>query len=375
MYAIENDKSLGIYDNILGAIGNTPLVRLSKLSELTGAEIYAKAEFLNPGLSMKDRVALNVIETAEKEGKIKPGGTIIEASSGNTGFGLAMVSRIKGYSCIITTTTKASKEKVEQLRALGAKVIVCPGKVASTDPQSYYSVAAQLEKEINNSIWINQYDNGANPKAHYKTTGPEIWRQTKGKITHFVAAVGSGGTISGTGGFLKEQNSDIKVIGVDAYGSVLKKYHETGELDPNEKHSYQIEGVGKKIIPGNIAFQVIDKFVKVDDKNSALRARELFKTEAIFGGYSTGSVIQCIYKIRNEFKKGDFVVVLLPDHGSKYMSKIYSDQWMEDNGYFEETKLIPSLSSYYNNTYKKYYYQRIAKIKELRQRLWTYLRK
>lgn len=375
MYAIENNQSLGVYDNILGAIGNTPLVKLSKLSELTGAEIYAKCEFLNPGLSMKDRVALSVIETAEKEGKIKAGGTIIEASSGNTGFGLAMVSRIKGYSCIITTTTKASKEKVEQLRALGAKVIVCPGKVASTDPQSYYSVAAQLEKEIDNSIWINQYDNQANPKAHYKSTGPEIWQQTKGKITHFVAAVGSGGTISGTGGFLKDQNPNITVIGVDAYGSVLKKYHETGVLDPNEKHSYQIEGVGKKIIPGNIAFDVIDKFVKVDDKNSALRARELFKTEAIFGGYSTGSVIQCLYKIRNEFKKGDIVVVLLPDHGSKYMSKIYADEWMEDNGYFEETKLIPSLSSYYNTTYKKYYYQRIAKIKELRQRLWTYLRK
>ena len=278
-----------------------------------------------------------------------------------------MVSRIKGYDCIITTTTKASKEKLEQLRALGAKVIVCPGKVSSTDPQSYYSVAAQLEKEIPNSIWINQYDNGANPDAHYKTTGPEIWKQTKGKLTHFVAAVGSGGTISGTGRFLKEQNPNLKVIGVDAYGSVLKKYHESGVLDENEKHSYQIEGVGKKIIPGNIAFDIIDKFIKVDDKNSALRARELFKTEALFGGYSTGAVVQSIFKMRNEFKKGDFVVVLLPDHGSKYMSKIYSDQWMEEQGYFEETKLIPSLSSYYNNTYKKYYYQRIAKIKELRQ--------
>ena len=321
--------------SILDAIGNTPLIHLQRLSSEFGCTVLGKAEYLNPGLSAKDRIAVEAIDQAEKGGGIRPGGTIIEATSGNTGFSLAMVCIQKGYKCILTTTDKSANEKVDQMRALGAEVIICPAKVASTDPKSYYSVAEQLNDEIPNSIYINQYFNKANADAHYKTTGPEIWNQTGGRISHYFAACGSGGTISGTARYLKEQNPQIKVIGVDAYGSVLQKYHETGELDMSEAYSYLLEGVGKKIIPGNVNFGLIDRFVKVEDRASAFQALKLTREEGIFAGYSCGAVVQALYEYREGFHPDDIVVVLLPDHGSKYMSKIYSEEWMRDQGFIE----------------------------------------
>jgi len=320
-------------ESILEAIGDTPLIKLQKLSAVAGCTVLAKVEALNPGLSAKDRIVLEVIEQAETDGKIKPGGTFIESTSGNTGFSLAMACIVKGYQCILTIPDKSSEEKINQLKAMGAEVIVCPSSVTADDPLSYYSQAAALEASIPNSFYVNQHDNDANTTAHYKYTGPEIWRQTGGLVTHYFATCGTGGTLSGVGRYLKEQNPEIEVIGVDAEGSILTKYHETGEVDMREAHPYVLEGVGKKIIPRNVDFDIIDRFVKVDDKNSAFRARQLAKAEAIFCGYSSGAAIQAVAQMRKSLRSEHIVVVLLPDHGSKYLSKIYNDGWMQKQGF------------------------------------------
>ena len=339
----KSGKSPQWFDSILDTIGNTPLIRLNGLSEIIGCTVLAKVEAFNPGLSTKDRVAIEVIDQAEKQGLIKPGGTIIESTSGNTGYSLAMACIVKGYQCILTITDKSSEEKINQLKAMGARVVVCPSSVKANDPLSYYSQAAKMASEIPNSFYVNQYFNKANSIAHYKTTGPEIWRQTAGLITHYVATCGTGGTLSGTAQFLKEQNPELQVIGVDAYGSVLKKYHETGELDMSEAYSYQLEGVGKKIIPGNIDFDIIDRFIKVDDKNSAFRARQLAKREGIFAGYSSGAAVQAVFQMKRELKPEHIVVLLLPDHGSKYLSKIYNTGWMQKQGFIRSvSKYTPS---------------------------------
>ena len=321
------------YDNVLQAIGHTPLIRLNKFSKWIKPTVYAKVEAFNPGHSTKDRIALFMIESAERNGLLQPGGTIIETTSGNTGFSLAMIAIVKGYRCILAVNEKTSMEKRNLLRALGAEVIVCPTNVPPEDPRSYYSRARDLSEKIPNSFYVNQYFNDSNIEAHYATTGPEIWEQTEGKITHYIATVGTGGTLSGTARYLKEQNPNIQVIGVDAYGSVLKKYHETGEMDKNEINSYKLEGVGKNIIPSNVDFDIIDKFVKVDDKTSAFRARQLAKREGLFVGYSSGGAMQGIFKVKEELNEDDYVVVLFPDHGSRYLGKIYNDEWMEEAGF------------------------------------------
>ncbi len=321
------------YNNVLEAIGNTPLIRLNKFSKWIKSTIYGKVEAFNPGHSTKDRIALFMIESAEKKGLLKPGGTIIETTSGNTGFSLAMIAIVKGYRCILSVNEKTSAEKVNLLRALGAEVIICPTNVPPEDPRSYYSRAKALSEVIPNSFYVNQYFNESNIEAHYATTGPEIWKQTEGKITHYVATVGTGGTLSGTARYLKERNPNIKIIGVDAYGSVLQKYHETGELDKKEIYPYKLEGVGKNIIPNNVDFSIIDKFVKVEDKASAFRARQLAKREGLFVGYSSGGAMQGVFKIREELKEDDVVVVLFPDHGSRYLGKIFNDEWMEEAGF------------------------------------------
>lgn len=327
------NKDLNRYDNVIQVIGNTPLIRLNKFNKWIKSTIYAKVESYNPGQSAKDRIALFMIEKAEKNGQIKPGGTIIETTSGNTGFSLAMISVIKGYRCILCVPAKISDEKLNALRALGAEVVVCPTNVKADDPRSYYSQAKTLHEQIPNSFYVNQYFNEANMMAHYEMTGPEIWKQTEGKITHYVAACGTGGTLSGAGRYLKEQNPDIKIIGVDAFGSVLKKYHETGTFDNNEIYPYKLEAVGKNIIPDNVDFDVIDKFVKAEDKSSAFRSRQLAKREGLFVGYSSGAAMQGVFKIREELTKDDYVVVLFPDHGSKYLGKIYNNEWMEEAGF------------------------------------------
>jgi cystathionine beta-synthase len=324
------------HDNIMQTVGNTPMVKLHGLSQLAGCLVLGKLESFNPGLSAKDRIGLAVIEAAEKKGLIKPGGTIIESTSGNTGFSIAMACIVKGYKCILTTTDKSAEEKIAQMKALGADVVVCPNYVPSDDPQSYYSVAERLSKEIPNSFYVNQYYNHTNVEAHYHSTGPELWAQTGGMITHYLATVGTGGTISGAGKYLKEQNPNIKVIGVDAEGSVLTKFHQTGILDKSEIHSYQLEGVGKNIIPSNVEFDTIDRFVKVDDRSSAFRARQLTKSEGIFTGYSSGAVIEALMRMRREFKPTDVVVLLFADHGSKYMSKIYNNGWMQKQGFIRK---------------------------------------
>ena len=322
---------------MLQLIGKTPLIKLNSITTEFEGDYFAKVEAFNPGHSTKDRIALYIIEEAERRGILTPGDTIIETTSGNTGFSIAMVSIIKGYECILAVSSKSSADKIDMLKTMGAKVYVCPAHVSADDPRSYYEVAKRLHQEIKGSVYINQYFNDLNTEAHYKSTGPEIWEQTEGKITHFVACSGTGGTISGTAKYLKEQNPNIKVIGVDAYGSVLKKYHETRELDTDEIYPYRIEGLGKNLIPTATDFDVIDKFIKVTDEESAHTAREIARTEGLFVGYTSGAVMQALKQLdaEGEFKKGDNVVVIFPDHGSRYMSKVYSDKWMEDQGFFD----------------------------------------
>ena len=324
-----------ILNNITEAIGNTPMVYLNNTVDGIAAKVAAKVEYFNPGNSIKDRMALNMILKAEKEGLIKPGGTIVEGTSGNTGMGLALVAIARGYKCIFTTTDKQSKEKVDILRAVGAKVEVCPTAVAPEDPRSYYSRAKTISEEIENSFYINQYFNMANQEAHYMSTGPEIWKQTEGKITHLVVGVGTGGTISGTAKYLKEQNPDVKIIGVDTYGSTLKEYHETGKIDESAIYPYITEGIGEDIIPSNIDFSLIDKFVKVTDKDGALATRELAEKEGMFVGYSGGSALCGVRQLKDDFKEGDLVVIILHDHGSRYVGKVYNDDWLKEKGFIK----------------------------------------
>jgi len=330
-------KEIKANNSILELIGNTPLVKLNKITDGLVGNFYAKVEAFNPGHSSKDRIALYIIEEAEKRGILKPGDTIVETTSGNTGFSLAMVSIIKGYECILAVSSKSSKDKIDMLRTMGAKVYVCPAHVSADDERSYYNVAKRLHEETKGSIYINQYFNDLNIDAHYKTTGPEIWEQTNGQITHLVACSGTGGTISGTAKYLKEMNPNIKILGVDAYGSVLKKYHETKEFDNDEIYPYRIEGLGKNLIPTATDFEVIDKFTKVSDEDSAHTARELAKKEGLFVGYTSGAAFQAIKQFaeEGEFTKNSNVVVIFPDHGSRYMSKIYSDEWMSEQGFFD----------------------------------------
>ena len=323
------------YNNILQTIGNTPLVKLNNITKDIPATILAKVEFFNPGNSIKDRMALKMLEVAEQEGRIKPGGTIIECTSGNTGMGLALAAIIKGYKCVFTTTDKQSKEKMDILRAVGAEVHICPTNVEPDDPRSYYSVARRLAAEIPNSLHLNQYDNLANRQAHYETTGPEIWQQTEGKITHLVVATGTGGTITGTAMYLKEKNPNIKVWAIDVFGSLLKKYHETGELDMSQVHAYVTEGIGEDFVPENYDFSLIDKFEQVTDKDGAVMARRIAKEEGIFVGYSAGTALQGIMQLKDELKEGDVVVVVFHDHGSRYIGKIYNDDWMREKGYMD----------------------------------------
>jgi cystathionine beta-synthase len=334
-------EEIKAYNNVLELIGNTPLVKINKVTEGLEGNFYAKVEAFNPGHSTKDRIALYIIEEAEKKGILKPGDTIIETTSGNTGFSVAMVSIIKGYDCVLAVSSKSSKDKIDMLRAMGAKVYVCPANVSADDPRSYYSVAKRLHEETKGSVYINQYFNDLNVDAHYKTTGPEIWEQTNGKITHLIACSGTGGTISGAARFLKEKNPDIKVLGVDAYGSVLKKYHETKEFDSEEIYPYRIEGLGKNLIPTATDFDVIDKFIKVSDEDSAHMARHIAKTEGLFVGYTSGAALQAAkqYAEQGEFDENSNVVLIFPDHGSRYMSKVFSDEWMSEQGFFDSVNL------------------------------------
>ena len=331
------EHKINAYNNLLELVGNTPLIKLNKIAANLEGNFYAKVEGFNPGHSSKDRIALYIIEEAERRGILKKGSTIIETTSGNTGFSIAMISIIKGYECILAVSSKSSKDKIDMLRSMGAKVYVCPAHVSADDPRSYYEGAKRLHEETEGSIYINQYFNDLNSEAHYKSTGPEIWNQTNGHITHLVACSGTGGTISGTAKYLKEQNPNIRVIGVDAYGSVLKKYHETGELDTKEIYPYRIEGLGKNLIPTATNFKVIDEFIKVTDEESAHTAREISRTEGLFVGYTSGAVMQAVRQLEEmgEFNEDSNVVVIFPDHGSRYMSKIYSDQWMADQGFFD----------------------------------------
>ncbi|MFB6257861.1 MAG: pyridoxal-phosphate dependent enzyme [Flavobacteriales bacterium] len=330
---------MNYYDNILQAIGNTPLVKLNNVAKEIPGTVLAKVETMNPGNSVKDRIAIQMVEDAEKEGKIKPGGTIIEGTSGNTGMGLALACIVKGYDLICTLSDKQSKEKMDILRAVGAEVIVCPAAVPPDDPRSYYSVADRLSKEIPNSFYIDQYNNLANTKAHYNTTGPEIWEQTEGQVTHFVVGVGTGGTISGVGRYLKEQNPNVKIWGIDSYGSALQKYHETGEFDPNEVYHYLTEGIGEDLIPENVDFDIIDRFEKVNDKAGALMARRISREEGLFVGNSAGPAIQGLLQLKDEIKENDVVVVLFHDHGSRYVGKIYNDDWMRDRGFLDDEQI------------------------------------
>jgi cystathionine beta-synthase len=327
------------YNNILETIGNTPLVKLNKVTKDIPATVLAKIETTNPGNSIKDRMALKMIEDAEKSGKLKPGGTIIEGTSGNTGMGLAIAAVIQGYKCIFTSTDKQSKEKFDALRAFGAEVIVCPTNVEPEDPRSYYSVSSRLEREVPNSWKPNQYDNLSNSQAHYEQTGPEIWEQTEGKITHLVVGVGTGGTISGTARFLKEKNPNIQVLGIDTYGSVFKKYKETGIMDKNEIYPYITEGIGEDFLPQNVDFSLIDHFEKVTDKDAALMTREIARKEGIFAGNSTGSAVAGALQMKDRFKAGDVVVIIFPDHGTRYLGKMYNDDWLRDRGFLKDGKL------------------------------------
>ena len=330
-------QDIKAHDNVLSLIGNTPLIRLNKITESLPGNFYAKVEAFNPGHSTKDRIALYIIEEAERQGILSPGDTIIETTSGNTGFSLAMVSIIKGYNCILAVSSKSSKDKIDMLRSLGAKVYVCPAHVSADDERSYYNVAKRLHEETKGSIYINQYFNQLNIDAHYKTTGPEIWEQTNGKITHLIACSGTGGTISGAAKFLKEKNPNIRVLGVDAFGSVLKKYHETKEFDAAEIYPYRIEGLGKNLIPTATDFDLIDHFMKVTDEESAHTTRDIAKREGLFVGYTSGAVMQAIkqYAEEGEFTEESNVIAIFPDHGSRYMSKVFSDDWMNEQGFFD----------------------------------------
>ena len=322
-----------ICKNILETIGNTPMVKINKITKDLPCDVYAKIETFNPGNSTKDRMAIKMIEDAEKDGSLKPGGTIIEGTSGNTGMGLAIGAVIKGYKCIFTTTDKQSKEKVDALRAFGAEVIVCPTNVEPEDPRSYYSVSSRLVKETPNSWKPNQYDNLSNSAAHYEQTGPEIWNQTDGQITHLVVGVGTGGTICGTGKYLKEKNPKIKILGIDTYGSVFKKYKETGVFDKNEIYPYVTEGIGEDFLPANVDFSIIDHFEKVSDKDAAIMTRRIPREEGVFSGNSAGSAMAGLIQMKDKFKKGDVVVVIFHDHGTRYMGKMFNDDWMLERGF------------------------------------------
>src|SRR5947208_5761538 len=324
-------------NNILETIGNTPLVRINNITKGVKGTVYAKVETFNPGNSIKDRMALKMIEDAERDGRLKPGGTIVEGTSGNTGMGLAIAAVVKGYKCIFTTTDKQSKEKADALKAFGAEVIVCPTNVDPEDPRSYYSVSSRLQKEVPNSWKANQYDNLSNLQAHYEQTGPEIWEQTDGRITHLVVGVGTGGTVSGVGRYLKERNPRIKVWGIDTYGSVFKKYKETGVFDKNEIYPYITEGIGEDFLPKNVDFDVIDHFEKVTDKDAAAMTRRIAREEGIFAGNSAGSAMAGLLQLKDRFKKGDVVVVVFHDHGSRYLGKMFNDDWMREKGFLEKT--------------------------------------
>lgn len=333
----ENQSSpLRPFPNVLGTIGWTPLIHLASISDEIGIPVYAKVEAYNPGHSAKDRIALYMVEKAEREGRLQPGGTLIEASSGNTGYSLAMVAALKGYKTLITVPSKISKEKLNLLKAMGAEVEICPKEAAPEDPRSYYSRAVALSKEIPNSCYLDQNHHLANSEAHYHSTGPEIWEQTEGKVTHFLCASGTGGTISGTARYLKEMNPSVKVIGIDAYGSVLKKYHETNEFHQDEIYSNTLEGVGKSIIPGNTDFQIIDEYVKAADRESALCARQIAREEGLLVGYSSGAVLAGLYKMMDTLQPEDCVVLLFSDHGSRYLSKIFDDDWMTAQGFLDQ---------------------------------------
>ncbi len=323
-------------ENILGTIGNTPLVKLNKLVEELPCLVLAKYETFNPGNSVKDRMAVKMIEDAEADGRLKPGGTIVEGTSGNTGMGLALAAIVKGYKMICVISDKQSKEKMDILRAVGSKVVVCPTNVEPEDPKSYYSTSKRLAEKTPNSWYVNQYDNPSNTAAHYESTGPEIWKQTEGKVTHFLVGVGTGGTISGVGKYLKEQNPNVKVWGVDTYGSVFKKYHETGVFDENEIYPYITEGIGEDILPKNVDFSVIDGFTKVTDKDAAIYTQKLAKEEGMFLGNSAGAAIKGLLQLKDHFKKGDVVVILFHDHGSRYVGKMFNDEWMRDRGFIED---------------------------------------
>ena len=333
-------EDLHVYDNVLQLVGNTPLINLNKITKDFPGKYSAKIEAFNPGHSSKDRIALYIIEEAERKGILKPGDTIIETTSGNTGFSIAMVSCIKGYDCILAVSSKSSKDKIDMLKTMGAKVHVCPANVPADDPRSYYEVAKRLHSEIKGSVYINQYFNELNIDAHFNSTGPEIWKQTEGSITHLVACSGTGGTISGTARFLKSKNPEVKILGIDTFGSVLKKYHETKEFDKDEIYPYRIEGLGKNLIPSATDFDMIDKFMKVSDEDAAHTARELARTEGLFVGYTSGAAMQGLkqYQEDGEFDENSNVVLIFPDHGSRYMSKIYSDDWMNEQGFLDTQK-------------------------------------
>lgn len=338
-------KEITAHNSVLELVGNTPIIKLNKIASELKGNFYAKVEAFNPGHSSKDRIALHIINNAEEKGILKPGATIVETTSGNTGFSLAMISIIKGYKCILAVSDKSSQDKIDMLKSMGAKVYVCPASVAADDPRSYYEVAKRVHEETPNSIYINQYFNELNIDAHYHTTGKEIWEQTDGLVTHVVVCSGTGGTISGIGRYLKEQNPSIKVLGVDAFGSVLKKYHETKEFDEKEIYPYKIEGLGKNLIPTSTDFDIIDQYVKVTDKESALMAREISRTEGLFVGYTSGAAFQAVkqYAEQGEFDENSNVVIIFPDHGSRYMSKIYSDEWMQEQGFLDTENIDESL--------------------------------
>lgn len=326
-----------IYNSIIDTIGNTPMIRLNKLAKEIKGEVLVKVEYFNPGNSMKDRMAIKMVEDAEKAGLLRPGGTIIEGTSGNTGMGLALAAVTKGYRCIFTMADKQSKEKIDILRAVGAEVVVCPTNVTPDDPRSYYSVAKKLNHDIPNSFYPNQYDNLSNALAHYETTGPEIWKDTEGKITHYAAGVGTGGSMCGTAKFLKEQNSDLITVGIDTYGSVFKKYKETGIFDEKEIYPYLTEGIGEDILPKNVDFSLIDNFIKVTDKDAAVMTRRLAKEEGLFVGWSCGSAVHGALEYAKEYlNEGDQMVIILPDHGTRYLGKVYNDEWMRNHGFLED---------------------------------------